>query len=151
MSGNSTVSADIVYQECLSEARHHRNSELTTANWNVAIMLAIMGGEIAFKAQFMKGDFNCISITTFSNLKILIAFFIFYQTASTLYSIYYSHSRYVYMREYTRNYFEQDVLVTALKYVETKEKPIFKVFKLYLFLMIGTGFLGVLAIIFLMV
>jgi hypothetical protein len=145
------VNGDIVYQESLNELRHHRNAEFTTANWNTVIMLAVIGGEISFKFQYIKGDLSFISFTTFSNIKILIAIWIIVQTLSTLYSIIYSHARYVLMREHTRDYFKQDIQMTALEYVEKYEKPIYKALKLQIFLMLGTGFLGFIAFILLLI
>lgn len=145
------VNTDVIYQESLNELRHHRNCELTTANWNTIIMLAVIGGEISFKTQYMSGHLDFINVNTYSNLKILIAILIIVQTISTLYGIFYSHSRYVLQREHTRKYFDQRIQMTALDYVEANEKLIYKVFKLYFFLMLGTGFLGVIAFIFLLI
>ncbi len=146
-----TVTTDIVYQESLNELRHHRNTETTIANWNTVIMLAIIGGEISFKSQFINGNLTWINTTTLSNLKILISFLIIIQTLSSIYGIYYSHNRYILQREHTRKYFKQDIEMTALDFVEKNEKPIYKVIKLYIFLMMGTGFLGLIAFIFLLI
>ncbi len=147
----SIVHSDMVYQENMNELRHHRNMEIITANWNSIIMLAIIGGEITIKTELEKGELTFLTPTSLSNIKILIAFLITILTFSALYSIYYSHNRYVLLREYNREYFEQEVQISGLIYVETHEKNINKLLKQYIFLMIGSALLGITAFIILLV
>ncbi len=140
------VSTDMVYQEVMNEMRHHRAAQFSTATWNSAILLAVIGGIVAVKTDLVDRELPCLNYSPYFVIKFLVLVFILFMTISTIYSIYYSHRRYVDMREYARENFFLKVKKTALDYVEDQEPKIFKAIKLYLFLMIGTGLLGAIGI-----